>query len=119
MEKEILKYLSKYVPITDEIESAIKESAFIKSFKKGTILLKKGDISNECYLILKGCIRSYYEKDGDEKTIEFYTEEQAVTPSSYGKKIASEHYLECTEDTIASVGSPESEIEIFRKFPQL
>jgi len=119
MEKEILKYLSKYVPITDEIESAIKESAFIKSFKKGTILLKKGDISNECYLILKGCIRSYYEKDGDEKTIEFYTEEQAVTSSSYGKKIASEHYLECTEDTIASVGSPESEIEIFRKFPQL
>jgi CRP-like cAMP-binding protein len=119
MEKEILKYLSKYVPITDEIVSAIKESAFIKSFKKGTILLEEGNISNECFFILKGCIRSYYKRDGEEKTIEFYTEEQAVTPPSYGKKTASEHYLECMEDTIASVGSPELEIEMFQKYPQL
>jgi CRP-like cAMP-binding protein len=119
MENEIVKYLSKYVPITDEIERAINESAFIKNFKKGTILLKEGNISNECYFILKGCIRSYYKRDGEEITVEFYTEEQAVTPSSYGKKIASEHYLECMEDTIASVGTPELEIEMFKKYPQL
>jgi len=119
MEEEIVKYLSKYVAITSEIEKAIKESAFIKSFKKGTVLLEEGSISNECFFILKGCIRSYYKRDGEEKTIEFYTEEQAVTPSSYGKRIASEHFLECMEDTIASVGSPELEIEMFQKYPQL
>lgn len=119
MEKEILKYLSKYVPITDEIEKAINESAFIKSFKKGTILLEEGSISNECFFILKGCIRSYYKRDGEEKTIEFYTEEQAVTPPSYGQKTTSKHYLECMEDTIASVGTPELEIEMYQKYPQL
>ncbi len=119
MGKEVLEYLSKYIPVTDEIERAIKESAFIKHFKKGTILLEEGNIANECYFILKGCIRSYYKRDGEEKTVEFYTEEQAVTPSSYGKQIASEHCLECTEDTMASVGSPELEIEMFKKYPQL
>lgn len=119
MENEILKYLSKYVPITDEMENAIKESAFIKSFKKGTILLEQGNFSNECFFVLKGCIRSFCIIEGEERTIEFYTEEQAVTPTSYGQKVASKHYLECTEDTIASVGSPELEIEMYQKYPQL
>ncbi len=119
MKNEILKYLSKYTVITDEIENAISESMFIKTFKKGQVLLKEGGISNECYFILKGCIRSYFLKDGDEKTIEFYTAEQAVTPSSYGTSIPSDYYLECLEDTIVSVGNPELEKETFRKYPQL
>lgn len=119
MENELIKCISKYVEITEELEKALIESAFIKSFKKGTILLKEGDISNECYFILKGCIRSYYLKDGEEQTTEFYTEEQAVTLSCYGKKNPSEVYLECIEDTIASVGSPGLETKMFQKYPQL
>ena len=119
MEHELVKYLSKYVKITTELEIAIKESAFIKSFKKGTILLKEGELSNECYFILKGCLRCYYFKNGEEKTTEFYTEEQAVTLSCYGKKTPSEYYLECIENTIASVGTPELESEMFQKYPQL
>ncbi len=86
MENELIKHLSKYVEITKELEEAIVESAFIKNYRKGTILLKEGDFSNECYFIIKGCIRSYYLKDGEEKTTEFYTEEQVISPSFYGKK---------------------------------
>jgi CRP-like cAMP-binding protein len=119
MENEILKYLSKYISLTEEMTNAIIESSFIKSFKKGTILLKEGDFSNECYFVFKGCIRSYMHKGGEEKTLEFYTEEQPVSPLSYGKKTPSEHYLECIEDTIASVSTPEMENEMFIKYPQL
>lgn len=119
MESEMIKYLSKYVAVTEELKKAILESAFIKSFKKGTILLHEGCISNECYFILKGCIRSYYIKNGEEKTTEFYIEEQVVSPSCYGKSVPSEHYLECIEDTVASVGTPELETEMFQKYPGL
>jgi CRP-like cAMP-binding protein len=119
MKNEIVKYLSKYMSISKELEEAIIESAFIKSYKKGTILLKEGDISNECYFIIKGCIRSFYIKDGEEKTTEFYTEEQAVTPSAYGQKIPSEYYLECIEDTIVGIGTPDLETKMYQKFPQL
>lgn len=119
MENEILKYLSKYTVITKEIEYAITESMIIKSFKKGTVLLKEGGISTECYFILNGCIRSYFLKDGDEETIEFYTTEQAVTPASYGTSTPSDYYLECLEDTVVSVGNPELEKETFQKYPQL
>ncbi len=119
MENEIIKYLSKYIPINKELEEAIIKSGFIKSFGKGTLLLEEGKISNECYFIINGCIRSFYIKDGEEKTTEFYTEDQTVTPSVYGKKDPSEYYLECVEDTIAGVGTPELETEMYQKFPQI
>ncbi|MDW7692650.1 Crp/Fnr family transcriptional regulator [Flammeovirgaceae bacterium SG7u.111] len=119
MENKILKHLSKYTVITKEIKTAISESISIKTFKKGSTLLKEGSISNNCYFLLKGCVRSYFLKNGEEKTIEFYTEEQSVIPASYGTPIPSDYYIECLEDTIASVGNPILEKETFQKYPQL
>ena len=119
MDNEFVKYLSKNSSLPDELLNIIVENTIIKNFKKGTILLKEGDMANECYLILKGCIRSYVMKDGEEKTIEFYTEEQSVSPPSFGKKIPSDIYLECVEDTIVSIGTPEYEAEMFGKYPEL
>lgn len=119
MENEIVKYLSKYIPVTKELEEEIGKIEFVKRFTKGTILVEEGKISNECFFIIKGCIRSYYIKDGEEKTTEFYTEEEAVIPSGYGKKTLSEYYIECVEETIAGIGTPELEVEMYQKFPQI
>ena len=119
MKSEILKHLSKYTSITPEMEIAISESTFFKTFKKGSVLLKRGGISKECYFILKGCIRSYFIQDGEEKTVEFYTQEQSVVPVNYGTSKPSALYLECLSDTIVSVGNPKLEKETFKKYPQL
>jgi CRP-like cAMP-binding protein len=118
MGNEIVKYLLKYIPLSEELTNIIVESTIIKRFKKGTILLREGEIPNESYLVLKGCIRSYLLKDGEEKTLEFYTEEQPVAPINYGKGIPSEHYMECVEDSLLSINTPEHENEMFRKYPQ-
>ncbi len=118
MENEMVKYISKHVSLSEELKAVIIESVIIKSFKKGTILLRESNISNESYFVLKGCIRSYLIKDGEEKTLEFYTEEQPIVPMGYGKQVPSEHFLECVEDTIISIGTPEHENEMFRKYPQ-
>lgn len=119
MKNEILKYLSKYTVITEELENAVFESTYIRTFEKGTLLLKEGQFSNDCYFVIKGCIRSYCYRDGVENTIEFYTEEQTLLPQNYGTPEPSDQYLECIEDTIVSVGNPELEKETFQKFPQL
>ena len=52
MENEILKYLSKYIPITKELEEEISRIEFIKCFDKGTILLEEGKKSIECFFII-------------------------------------------------------------------
>lgn len=119
MGNEILTYLSKYIPISPELAKAITESSFIQYFKKGTLLLKEGEFSHECYLVIKGCVRTYYIKDGEEKTVDFHTEEQSLTPSVYGKKLRSEYYIQCVEDTLAGVGTPKKEMEFYLNFPEL
>lgn len=118
MENEIIKYLMKYTSLSDELTEIIIESTVIKNFKKGTLLLREGEISNESYLVLKGCLRSYLLTDGEDKTLEFYTEEQPVLPLSYGKGIPSEHFLECIEDSVITINTPEHETAMFQKYPQ-
>ncbi len=48
MENEILKYLSKYIPITKELEEEIQKIEFIRRYNKWTILVEEGKFSNEC-----------------------------------------------------------------------
>lgn len=119
MINEIKKYLSKYIDISQELENALSENLLIKNMPKGSVLLKKGEICNKCYFILKGIIRSYYVKNEEEITTDFYMEEQVVSPSCYGTNSPSSLFLECLEDTVAFVGTPEIESEMFKKYPEL
>lgn len=118
MSNELLQYLAKHISLPEALQKIVVQSSNIKKYKKGTILLKEGDISNESFLVLKGCIRSFLIKDGEEQTIEFYTEVEAVIAMTYGKNEPSKHYLECIEDTIVNLNTPEYEKEMFEKFPQ-
>ena len=119
MINEFTEYLKKHTSLSDELIAVVEKNIAIQNFKKGTILLHEGETVNTCYLILKGCIRSYIIKNGEEKTIEFYTEEQSVSLPNFGKTIPSELYLECIEDTVAAVSSSEHEAEMFMQFPEL
>ncbi len=119
MESEIIKYLNEYLPISEELGKIILENSVFKKIKKGTILLKEAEISNECYFILKGCMKRYYIVDGDEKITGFFTEGQVVIPASYTNRLPSKYYLSCLENTVASFGSPETENDLYKKHPQL
>jgi len=119
MNSDFERFLSKHSPFTKEQISEIAESLDIREYKKKTVILRAGDLVTECYLILKGCLRSYVIKDGLEKTIEFYMEEQSVALPGYGKQIPSELFLECVEDTVAVIGTPEIEAKMSNEFPEL
>lgn len=119
MQENILKYLSKYTRISPRLERAIAENTFFETLEKGAVLLKEGGWPNKCYFVLNGCIRSYFLKDGDEKTVDFYTEEQVVIPWEYEKSTVSSHYLECIEETTVCIGTPELEQSVFQTYPEL
>lgn len=118
-EEEILRYIEQFKTLSDAEAQGILDSLNIQSFKKGTLLLREGQVSNLCYFVLKGCIRQYYLVDGVEKTTNFYTEGQPVTPyeGTFNRKPA-KFYLACLEDCTLSVGTPEDEARLFEQFPQ-
>lgn len=118
MQDLLVDFISKYVTLTEDEKNAIVSLDLFRTVKKGDILLKEGQKSNDGYFVLKGCIRTYYIVDGEEKTTAFYTEMEGFTPHCVVSKVPSEYYLSCIEDSILTVANPEMEVEIFNKFPK-
>lgn len=118
MQTLLFNFLSKYVTLTEEEKNAIVSLDIFHSVKKGTILLKEGQKSKESYFVLKGCIRTYYEIDAEEKTTAFYTEMEALTPPCVINKTPSDYYVSCTEDCILLISNSDMEAEVNAKFPK-
>ena len=118
MENIIFDFISKYITLSEEEKKEFILLNTFKSYKKGTVLLREGDFSNESYFILKGCLRIYYLVDGEEKTTEFYTEVEGINPHCVVDKKPSNYYIACVEDCILTVGNPEMEDTMFEKFPK-
>ena len=118
MEEIIFDFISKYITLTEQEEKDFISLNTFKSVKKGTILLKEGELSNENYFVLKGCLRIFYLVDGEEKTTAFYAEMEGVNPQCAIDNKPSNYYISCVEDCILTVGNPEMEALIYEKFPK-
>ena len=68
MENILFDFISKYISLSEDEKSTIVALDIFRNFKKGTILLKEGQHSVDGYFVLKGCIRTFYIIDGEEKT---------------------------------------------------
>lgn len=118
MQDILFDFMSKYISLTEEEKNVILSLDIFHAVKKGTILLKEGQKSKNSYFVLKGCIRTYYVLDNEEKSTAFYTEMEALTPPCVITKTPSEYYISCTEDTLLTVSSSDMEAEINSKFPK-
>ena len=118
MQDILFDFISKYISLTEDEKNAIVSLDVFRSVKKGTTLLKEGQKSQDCYFVLKGCIRKYYIIDGEEKTTAFFTEMEELTPHCVKNNAPSEYFISCVEDSILTVANPDMEVEIHTKFPK-
>ena len=67
--------------------------------KRGTFLLREGEVCKYVYFIVEGCVQTFViDKNGNEATREFYTEEQWVTDIfGFKNQQASQEYIKCVE----------------------
>lgn len=120
MEDALGDFMSRAANFTEEEMAFVKEMMPVKTFPKGTILLREGQIATECYMNLKGLVRRYIIVDGEERSTEFYTEEQPVASLvSYNHKIPADHYLACVEETTLAVLTYDNEQKLYQRFPHL
>ncbi len=119
MDDKIIEFISQYITLTEEEKEVIKSQNMIRYYLKGAELLSEGEYARDCYFVLKGCVRSYYIVDGEERTTEFYTENQTINPVSYLKKEPSEYYLSCLEDCVIALGNEERNEKLLRDVPRL
>lgn len=118
MESILFNFISKYISLTEEEKEVLVSLNLFRTVKKGTVLLKEGQHTNESFFVLKGCIRTFYIIDGEEKTTDFYTEMDVLTPHCVINKTASEYFISSVEDSILSVSNADMEAEVNTKFPK-
>lgn len=118
MQDLLFDFIAKYVSLNEEEKNAIIALDLFHSVKKGSILLKEGQHSKNSYFVLKGCIRTYYIIDGEEKTTAFFTEMDAFTPHCVISNAPSEYFVSCVEDSIITISNADMEEEMNGKFPK-
>lgn len=95
--KIISSYLSHLATLTDTEEmKAIVELFPVRTFKKGTILLRAGEVATETYYVLKGLVRQYYLTSGQ----------------------PAKHFLSCLEESTLSIVARDKEVEFYQRFPR-
>lgn len=118
MQDILFDFISKYISLTEEEKNVLLSLNLFHVVKKGTVLLREGQKTQESYFVIKGCIRVYYMIDGEEKTTAFYTEMEALTPPCVVNNSPSEYFISCVEDSILIVSNTEMEVETNSKFPK-
>ena len=118
MEQVLFDFIERYMELSPDEKQLIRELSIIKSFKKGAILLKEGKVSYDSYFVLEGCLRTFYLKNNEEKTTEFYTEMEVLSAASALDGSPSLYSISCVEDTVVCISNPELEQAAFARFPR-
>lgn len=68
--------------------------------KKGETLIRPGELVKHFYYVAEGCIYYFKVEDGEEKVLEFYTEDVFFTDlPAYVNEAPSNYYLKAAEDS--------------------
>jgi CRP-like cAMP-binding protein len=91
-----------------------------KMFKKKSILLEIGKVSNEVFYLINGCIRLYCEKDGEELSTYFFTENMfAGSYDSFLSRRPSKVAIETLEESEVLVLTHEAQEKLYEIFPKM
>jgi CRP-like cAMP-binding protein len=119
MKSKLINHFSRISPLSAIEQKAIVDGMVITEFKKGTVLAEEGKVVTDTYYVVQGCVREFMMSDGEEKTTNFFTEDQwVISLSNHGPKEPSAHNLVCMEDCFLVAGNEKSAQEIFKSFPR-
>ncbi len=118
MIEPVIDYFNSITPLSEELVSDIIQYTEVQEYSKDDFILRAGQTSNHTSWILKGLIRSYYEKDGEEITTKFLWEGAPVTSiySYYNRKPGNENIV-ALEDTILASMHYNHLQELYKNYP--
>ena len=120
MTNRLIDYFLKITDLTVDEIGALTESMSIKRFPKGSFLIQEGQSGVDTYFILEGCVRQCRMVDGNDITINFFTEEQwIISLEGFDAKTTSNYSLVCVEEATLVIGNEHKAQALFKQFPRL
>lgn len=119
-ENEKIKIFKQFTEFNESELKIIMPYFEYKKFKKKSILLDIGNISNEVFYLVKGCIRLYCEKNGEELSTYFFTENMfAGSYDSFLARKPSKVAIETLEECEVLVLSHTGQEKLYEVFPKM
>lgn len=98
--EQFLKYLENYIQLNSTELQVLQERIYHQTFDKNEIIFTEGHVSKEIYFVTKGCVRLFYNVDGNDKTAFFYTEGQFICAGeSYTFNVPARENYQAIEET--------------------
>ncbi len=103
----LIENIKLYTPLNEQEIQLLLNAVEKKVYQKNELIFTEGKTSDEIYFVTKGCVRLFYNVDGNDKTAFFYTEGQFICAGeSYTYNIPAIENYQAIEQT---------ELFIFRK----
>lgn len=117
----LLSEIKNVIPVTQEMEFAIRKKFVKRKCIKAELLQQAGNITRTLYFIEKGLIRLFYHThSGKDVTYGFYNEGDFVTvPESFYTQTASKYNIEILEDGLVYSITYSDLNRILTDFPQM
>ena len=101
-------YLDKYVPFQERLEAGAK-----------TVLLEEGKRSQYYIYIEKGCVRTYFNNNGKDITVQFFFEQEGLSSiDSFINNVPSQVTIETIEPSILYLLPKEHVLQLFDDLSQ-
>jgi CRP-like cAMP-binding protein len=119
-QRKLIENIKAYVSLNSNEIGHLEESIEKKTYNKHDIIFTEGKIADKIYFVEKGCVRLFYNVNGNDKTAFFYTEGQFICAGeSYTFNIPAVENYQAVEQTDIYVFS-KSKIEILlSKVPKM
>jgi len=115
----IIDRLNAYVKISDPAKELLVEILIQITPKRGTQLLKEGELCKYMYFVTKGLARGYFHQNGKDITSWFAMENDIATPFySFVSQKPSYESVEIMEDSELYAVSYENLQNLYRQFPE-
>ncbi|TAE28674.1 MAG: Crp/Fnr family transcriptional regulator [Cytophagales bacterium] len=117
---KLVRYFSSISPLSEAEAAAISNSAVVRAYPKGTVLLREGQVSTDTYFVLTGLVRQYMLVDGVEKTTGFFCDDQwVIALNGMDAPKPSAQFWVCEEDSTLVVGNDGAAQALFNDHPRL
>jgi CRP-like cAMP-binding protein len=118
MLEAFIQRLRGFHPVSADLEQTIRGLEIVE-VPRNTILLREGQREDFAWVIIKGLIRSYYIKDGEEICSRFNQEDQVVlSVASFYSRTPGYEFVETLEDSIMARVHYDKLQEIYRAHPE-
>ncbi|MFD2520835.1 Crp/Fnr family transcriptional regulator [Emticicia soli] len=116
-----LHFIQQIYPLSQESLEALAPFLNHKSFVKKDYLVKQGDISNELFIIMSGCVREYFEDAHANEINTWFGIENAIAVSTYSffSLKPSLTNIQALEDTETIVIRQEDIQKLFNEFHEI